>query len=74
MPRGKSLVVDGQDIVRDVHAVLDQIKDFTDRVRNGQWLGYTGKPITDMVNIGIGGSDLGPKMAVLALRSYATRA
>ncbi|WP_374359250.1 glucose-6-phosphate isomerase [Pseudoduganella danionis] len=70
MPRGKSLVVDGQDIVRDVHAVLDQIKDFTDRVRSGGWLGYTGKPITDVVNIGIGGSDLGPKMAVLALRSY----
>ncbi|WP_348695539.1 glucose-6-phosphate isomerase [Duganella fentianensis] len=70
MPRGKSLVVDGQDIGRDVHAVLDQIKDFTDRVRSGAWLGYTGKPITDVVNIGIGGSDLGPKMAVLALRSY----
>ncbi|MFC0166562.1 glucose-6-phosphate isomerase [Pseudoduganella danionis] len=70
MPRGKSLVVDGQDIGRDVHAVLDQIKDFTDRVRSGAWLGYTGKPITDVINIGIGGSDLGPKMAVLALRSY----
>jgi len=70
MPRGKSLVVDGQDIGHDVHAVLDQIKDFTDRVRSGTWLGYTGKPITDVVNIGIGGSDLGPKMAVLALRSY----
>ncbi|MYN44288.1 glucose-6-phosphate isomerase [Pseudoduganella sp. FT93W] len=70
MPRGKSLVVDGQDVVRDVHAVLEQIKDFTDRVRSGAWLGYTGKPITDVVNIGIGGSDLGPKMAVLALRSY----
>ncbi|MYM38381.1 glucose-6-phosphate isomerase [Duganella qianjiadongensis] len=70
MPRGKALVVDGQDIGHDVHAVLDQIKDFTDRVRSGAWLGYTGKPITDVVNIGIGGSDLGPKMAVLALRSY----
>ncbi len=71
MPRGKTLVVDGQDIGHDVHAVLDHVKDFTDRVRSGAWLGYTGKPITDVVNIGIGGSDLGPKMAVLALRSYA---
>ena len=70
-PRGAKLVVDGQDVNADVHAVLDQIKDFTDRVRSGQWLGYTGKPITDVVNIGIGGSDLGPKMAVLALRSFA---
>ncbi|RFP14757.1 MULTISPECIES: glucose-6-phosphate isomerase [unclassified Duganella] len=71
MPRGKALTVDGQDIAHDVHAVLDHIKDFTDRVRSGAWLGHTGKPITDVVNIGIGGSDLGPKMAVLALRSYA---
>ncbi|QJD89334.1 glucose-6-phosphate isomerase [Duganella dendranthematis] len=71
MPRGKTLVVDGQDVNADVHAVLDHVKEFTDRVRNGQWLGYSGKPITDIVNVGIGGSDLGPKMAVLALRSYA---
>jgi len=71
MPRGKALVVDGQDINADVHAVLDRVKVFTDKVRNGTWLGYSGKPITDIVNIGIGGSDLGPKMAVLALRSYA---
>jgi glucose-6-phosphate isomerase len=71
MPRGKNLVVDGQDVNADVHAVLDHVKEFTDKVRNGQWLGYSGKPITDIVNIGIGGSDLGPKMAVLALRSYA---
>ncbi|MYN28877.1 glucose-6-phosphate isomerase [Duganella levis] len=71
MPRGKKLVVDGQDVNADVHAVLDHVKEFTDRVRNGQWLGYSGKPITDIVNVGIGGSDLGPKMAVLALRSYA---
>jgi glucose-6-phosphate isomerase len=70
MPRGKALVVDGQDVNADVHKVLDQVRDFTDRVRSGAWLGYTGKPITDVVNIGIGGSDLGPKMAVLALRSY----
>ncbi|MYM25209.1 glucose-6-phosphate isomerase [Duganella sp. FT135W] len=71
MPRGKALVVDGQDVNADVHAVLDHVKEFTDRVRSGAWLGYSGKPITDIVNVGIGGSDLGPKMAVLALRSYA---
>ena len=71
LPRGKTLVVDGRDVVPDVHAVLDQVRDFTDQVRSGAWLGYTGKPITDIVNIGIGGSDLGPKMAVLALRSFA---
>jgi glucose-6-phosphate isomerase len=71
MPRGKALVVDGQDVNADVHAVLDHVKDFTDRVRSGAWLGYSGKPITDVVNVGIGGSDLGPKMAVLALRSFA---
>ncbi|UTY58330.1 glucose-6-phosphate isomerase [Massilia sp. erpn] len=71
MPRGKQLIVDGQDVGADVHAVLDRIKAFTDRVRAGAWLGHSGKPITDIVNIGIGGSDLGPKMACLALRSYA---
>jgi glucose-6-phosphate isomerase len=70
-PRGQALVVDGQDIDADVHAVLDQVKQFTDRVRGGTWLGFTGKPILDVVNIGIGGSDLGPQMACLALRSYA---
>ncbi|WP_317205513.1 glucose-6-phosphate isomerase [Janthinobacterium sp.] len=70
-PRGSALQVDGQDINGDVHAVLDRMKDFTAQVRNGSWLGYTGKAICDVVNIGIGGSDLGPKMACLALRSYA---
>ncbi|CDG81941.1 glucose-6-phosphate isomerase [Janthinobacterium agaricidamnosum] len=70
-PRGTTLNVDGQDIDNDVQQVLSRVKRFTDQVRNGSWLGYTGKPITDIVNIGIGGSDLGPKMAVLALRSYA---
>lgn len=70
-PRGAHLTVDGQDVNADVHAVLDRVKTFTDAVRNGDWLGHTGKPITDIVNIGIGGSDLGPKMVVLALRHYA---
>jgi glucose-6-phosphate isomerase len=70
-PRGAALVVDGQDVNADVHAVLDRVKLFTDAVRAGTWLGYSGKPITDIVNIGIGGSDLGPKMVCLALRQYA---
>jgi glucose-6-phosphate isomerase len=70
-PRGAALVVDGQEVNADIHAVLDRVKTFTDAVRSGEWLGHTGKPITDIVNIGIGGSDLGPKMVVLALRHYA---
>jgi glucose-6-phosphate isomerase len=70
-PRDGAPVVDGQDVGADVHAVLGRIKVFSDAVRAGTWLGYSGKPITDIVNIGIGGSDLGPKMACLALRQYA---
>ena len=70
-PRGATLVVDGQEVNADIHAVLERVKTFTDAVRSGEWLGHTGKPITDIVNIGIGGSDLGPKMVVLALRHYA---
>jgi len=70
-PRDAKLAVDGQDVIGDVHAVLARIKTFSDAVRSGAWLGHTGKPITDIVNIGIGGSDLGPKMACLALRQYA---
>jgi glucose-6-phosphate isomerase len=70
-PREAKLIVDGQDVATDVHAVLDRVKAFTDLVRSGEWLGHTGKPITDIVNIGIGGSDLGPKMVCLALRQFA---
>ena len=66
-----ALVVDGQDVSADVHAVLARVRAFSDAVRSGAWLGYSGKPITDIVNIGIGGSDLGPKMVCLALRQYA---
>ncbi len=71
MPRTARLVVDGQDVIPEVHAVLDHIKAFTDRVRTGNWLGATGRAITDIVNIGIGGSDLGPEMACRALRPFA---
>jgi glucose-6-phosphate isomerase len=70
-PRGKELIIDGQDVNADVHAVLDRVRAFSDAVRAGTWLGHSGKPITDIVNIGIGGSDLGPKMICLALRQYA---
>jgi glucose-6-phosphate isomerase len=71
MPAGTRLVVDGQDVVADVHAVLDRMGDFSDRVRSGAWKGFTGKPIRTVVNIGIGGSDLGPAMAYQALLDYA---
>jgi glucose-6-phosphate isomerase len=70
-PRDLALRVDGQDVSSDVHAVLDRIGHFTEQVRSGQWRGFTGKAITDIVNIGIGGSFLGPKMACHALRSFA---
>ncbi|MES2296770.1 MAG: glucose-6-phosphate isomerase [Pseudomonadota bacterium] len=70
-PREAKLMLEGQDVMAGVHAVLERIKDFSDKVRSGAWLGFSGKPITDIVNIGIGGSDLGPKMACLALRTYA---
>lgn len=69
-PREQTLQVDGQDIGHDVHAVLDRIENFSERVRSGQWLGRTGQAITDIVNIGIGGSDLGPEMACRALRAF----
>ncbi|MFT3715976.1 MAG: glucose-6-phosphate isomerase [Gordonia sp. (in: high G+C Gram-positive bacteria)] len=70
LPADAELVVDGQNVVADVHDVLDRMGEFSDRVRDGEWTGYTGKAITDVVNIGIGGSDLGPAMAYQALRHY----
>jgi len=73
MPRGTSLVVDGVDVVEEVHAVLDRMAAFAERVRSGAWTGHTGKPIRNVVNIGIGGSDLGPVMAYEALRHYTRR-
>jgi glucose-6-phosphate isomerase len=73
MPRTATLVVDGTDVVRQVHEVLDQMADFSNRVRSGEWKGYTGKRIRNVINVGIGGSDLGPVMAYEALRHYATR-
>ncbi|RSM73082.1 glucose-6-phosphate isomerase [Actinoplanes sp. ATCC 53533] len=71
LPRDATLVVDGQDVVRDVHEVLDRMGAFTDRVRSGEWTGATGQRIRTIVNIGIGGSDLGPVMAYEALKAYA---
>ncbi|MFL6240373.1 MAG: glucose-6-phosphate isomerase [Actinomycetes bacterium] len=73
MPRDAQLVVDGQDVIADVHEVLDRMSDFADRVRDGRWTGFTGKRIRNVVNIGIGGSDLGPAMAYDALRAYSDR-
>ncbi len=72
-PRNASIVVDGKDVVPDVHAVLDAMGDFAHRVRRGEWTGHTGKRIRNVVNIGIGGSDLGPVMAYEALRHYSER-
>ena len=73
-PRDASIVVDGKNVVPDVHAVLDRMAGFADRVRSGEWKGHTGKRIRNVVNIGIGGSDLGPVMAYEALRHYSDRA
>jgi len=73
MPRGRSLVVDGVDVVAEVHEVLDRMTSFADAVRSGEWKGATGKRIASVVNIGIGGSDLGPVMAYRALRHYSRR-
>ena len=73
MPKGASLVVDGTDVVAQVHEVLDRMAGFATRIRSGEWKGHTGKPIRNIVNIGIGGSDLGPVMAYEALRHYSDR-
>jgi glucose-6-phosphate isomerase len=72
-PKGATITVDGQNVVPLVHDVLDKMSDFTNRVRSGQWRGHTGLPIRNIVNIGIGGSDLGPVMAYEALRHYSDR-
>ena len=72
-PREASIVVDGKNVIAEVHEVLDRMSGFADRVRTGRWLGYTGKRIRNVINIGIGGSDLGPVMAYEALRHYSQR-
>src|ERR1039458_6418413 len=72
-PKGTSIVVDGKDVVPEVHAVLDGMAAFSNRVRSGEWKGYTGKRIKNVINIGIGGSDLGPVMAYEALKHYSDR-
>jgi glucose-6-phosphate isomerase len=73
MPKGTSLVVDGTDVVAQVHEVLDRMAGFATRIRSGEWKGHTGRPIRNIINIGIGGSDLGPVMAYEALRHYTDR-
>ena len=73
MPRERSLVVDGVDVVAEVHEVLDRMAAFAERVRSSEWTGHTGRPIRNVVNVGIGGSDLGPRMAYEALRHYGDR-
>jgi glucose-6-phosphate isomerase len=72
-PQGSSIHLDGQDVVGEVHEVLGRMRSFADQVRSGRWLGHTGRPVRNLVNIGIGGSDLGPAMAYEALRAYSDR-
>jgi glucose-6-phosphate isomerase len=72
-PQSEKIVIDGTNVVSDVHAVLDKMADFVERVRNGAWKGHTGKRIRNVINIGIGGSDLGPVMAYEALKYYSDR-
>jgi glucose-6-phosphate isomerase len=72
-PKGTKIIVDGKDVVPDVHALLERMADFAERIRRGEWKGHTGKPIRNIVNIGIGGSDLGPVMAYEALKAYSDR-
>ena len=73
MPKETTLVVDGVDVVREVHGVLEKMARFADQVRSGEWRGHTGRPVRNVVNLGIGGSDLGPAMAYEALRAYTRR-
>src|SRR5438034_5391712 len=73
-PKNASIIVDGKNVVPEVHAVLDKMENFSNRVRSGAWSGHTGKRIRNVINIGIGGSDLGPVMAYEALRHYTERA
>ncbi len=72
-PRGESIFVDGKDVVPEVHHVLDKMASFSDRIRSGEWKGHTGKRIKNVINVGIGGSDLGPVMAYEALKFYSDR-
>src|SRR5262249_25044509 len=73
-PKGASIIVDGENVVPQVHAVLEKMADFSNRVRGGVWKGHTGKRIRNVINVGIGGSDLGPVMAYEALKYYTDRA
>src|SRR5882672_383272 len=73
-PKGASILVDGENVEPKVHSVLDRMADFSDRVRSGAWKGHTGKRICNVVNVGIGGSDLGPVMEYEALKAYSDRA
>jgi glucose-6-phosphate isomerase len=73
MPRSRSLIVDGVDVVKEMHETLDRMADFCERVRSEEWRGHTGKPIRNVINVGIGGSDLGPVMAYEALKHYSRR-
>jgi glucose-6-phosphate isomerase len=72
-PRDATILVDGKNVVPEVHAVLDKLAAFSDRIRSGEWKGFTGKPIKNIINVGIGGSDLGPVMAYEALKHYSQR-
>jgi glucose-6-phosphate isomerase len=72
-PQNETIIVDGENVVPQVHAVLRKMRDFSSRVRSGSWKGYTGKPMKNIINIGIGGSDLGPAMAYEALRPFSDR-
>lgn len=69
-PRYEKVLVDGKNIIPEIHAVLDRMREFSEKIHSGEWKGFSGKKITDVVNIGIGGSDLGPRMATQALRHF----